>query len=542
MKLRKPLIAVAVIAAPFFTVHGAARADDITKLRQQAADLKKHNKSLEKRLDQLERQSAAKRAAQVPASDSFLASATKGPVEAIAGDGPITWHGITLFGTIDAGAGWQSHGLPANPNIYAAATLIGPNNNRAYFGPVPNGLQQSVIGLKGEEEILPGLAGVFYAGAGIVPTSGQLANAPGSLINQNGLSRYVYSNYADGSRGGQAFNDGLYAGLSSKTFGTLTFGRHRNFGGDTMIAYDPAGGSYAFSVIGISGAAAGGGDTENVRWDNSLKYKVSYGPVHFGAMYKFADGSGGSNVGNANTPTILYTPHNDAYQFILGGDYQGLSVDAIAGHYNQAISARILSAAQLAGTSTFISTENAVKTTTGNINANTLAGVVTDNTNLLIAAKYTWNQFKFFGGYEHVLMQNPHDSLGIGAQVQGGYALSSVNNHSVGSDKSVNYFWTGVKYAYNPNLDLTVSYYHVLQNAYVGPAPGSAKVVAACSNTSAANCSGTLDAASFYGDYHFNKHFDVYAGVFWSSVSNGLASGYLYHVEWAPSFGARYTF
>ena len=38
---------------------------------------------------------------------------------------------------------------------------------------------------------------------------------------------------------------------------------------------------------------AGGGDTEDTRWDDAVKYRLTYGPVHFGAMYKFADGSGG---------------------------------------------------------------------------------------------------------------------------------------------------------------------------------------------------------------------------------------------------------
>ena len=38
---------------------------------------------------------------------------------------------------------------------------------------------------------------------------------------------------------------------------------------------------------------AGGGDTEDTRWDEAVKYRFAYGPVHFGAMYKFADGPGG---------------------------------------------------------------------------------------------------------------------------------------------------------------------------------------------------------------------------------------------------------
>ena len=60
-----------------------------------------------------------------------------------------------------------------------------------------------------------------------------------------------------------------------------------------MLPYDPAGGAYSFSYIGYNGTMAGGGGTEDTRWDDTLKYRVAYGPVHFGAMYKFADGSGG---------------------------------------------------------------------------------------------------------------------------------------------------------------------------------------------------------------------------------------------------------
>lgn len=56
-----------------------------------------------------------------------------------------------------------------------------------------------------------------------------------------------------------------------------------------MLAYDPAGGAYSFSYIGYNGTMAGGGDTEDTRWEQAIKYRISYGPVHFGAMYKFAE-------------------------------------------------------------------------------------------------------------------------------------------------------------------------------------------------------------------------------------------------------------
>ena len=105
--------------------------------------------------------------------------------------------------------------------------------------------------------------------------------------------------------------------------------------------YDPAGGAYAFSYIGYNGTMAGGGDTEDTRWDDAMKYRLTYGPVHFGAMYKFADGSGGCYSASATWTAATCTPeaaHNTAYGFDLGGEYGKFSADLVFQHYNQAIS------------------------------------------------------------------------------------------------------------------------------------------------------------------------------------------------------------
>jgi hypothetical protein len=57
----------------------------------------------------------------------------------------------------------------------------------------------------------------------------------------------------------------------------LPYGRQNALTLDGVIAYDPMGGSGAFSVIGFQGATAGMGDTENARLDNSFKYTVNVG-------------------------------------------------------------------------------------------------------------------------------------------------------------------------------------------------------------------------------------------------------------------------
>jgi len=266
------------------------RADEIAGLKQQAADLQRQNDLLQQRLSRLEQTQAA------PSRADFLSQVAKGPAAVIADDGPLTFKGITLFGVIDGGVGYASRGLPINGKLYVGDYLVSKYATHPYFGFAPNGLSQSSLGIKGTQEILPGLSGVFMAQTGINPQSGQLANAPGSLVDNQGLNRNAYSNLADGSRGGQAFNDQLYVGLSSKTYGQLTVGRHRSLTMDLVAAYDPTGAAYAFSVIAYSGGpVAGLGDTENARWDNSLKYRVEYGPARFGALYKFADGNGGCN-------------------------------------------------------------------------------------------------------------------------------------------------------------------------------------------------------------------------------------------------------
>ena len=128
----------------------------------------------------------------------------------------------------------------------------------------------------------------------------------------------------------------------------------------------------------------------------------------------------------------------------------------------------------------------------------------------MLAAKYTWNQFKLFGGYEYILQLNPAHPLGVGAMAQGGYQLSGVEDTNLNSPKRVQVMWTGVKYAYDAKTDVTLSYYHEIQNDFRVPSTCS---VAAGFRSS---CAGTFDEVSLYVDYHFTKRFDVFGGITYS--------------------------
>jgi predicted porin len=467
-------------------------------------------------------------------------------------DCALTWHGVTLYGAYDVGVGWVSHGLPQNGYNYEGSSLVNRNGNRSRFLVEPNNLQQTGLGIRGKEEFAHGWSVVFNASTGINPQSGLLANASATNFINNGLPRSAYSEAIDGARAGQTFNDEFYLGISSAHLGTLTFGRQRALGTDAMLLYDPAGGGYAFSYIGYNGTMAGGGDTEDTRWDDALKYRLTYGSVHFGAMYKFADGSAGCYSDSAGWTAATCTPesaHNNAFGFAGGGGNGKFSADVVYQHYNQAISVLNPLLGPQSPTAPYQSTTDSINTnpiTGANLigTTNTVYGIVTDNSAIMGAAKYAWDPFKFYGGYEYIQQNNPTHPLGVGALDQGGYFMSGVEDNNLDSTKVVQIWWMGAKYTYRSKTDFTLSWYHQRQNDF--------RVPSTCSPEAGfrSSCAGDLDEVSLYTDHHFTKRFDGFAGVVFSEVNGGPAIAiphgpgvpYLHHSNLAPTVGGRFAF
>jgi predicted porin len=467
-------------------------------------------------------------------------------------DCTLTWHGITLYGAYDIGVGWVSHGLPVNGYNYEGESLVNRNGAGSRFLVAPNNLQQTGFGIRGREEFLTGWYVVFNASTGINPNSGLLANAPATNTVNNGLPRASYSEAIDGARAGQPFNDEYYGGVSSDHFGTVTFGRQRSLGTDAMLLYDPVGGGYGFSYIGYNGTMAGGGDTDDSRWDDALKYRISYGPIHAAGMYKFVNGSGGcfsaatSWTASSCTPE---RPHNNAYGFDFGGTHGKFSADFVFQHYNEAISVLNPLLGPQSLSAPYQSTVNSINTnqiTGANlIDPNdTVYGIVTDNNAMMVAAKYMWDPFKFFAGYEYIWQNNPSNPLGVGATDQGGYIMSGVEDNNLDSEKLLQIWWTGVKYTYRTKTDVTLSWYQQRQNDF--------RVPPACSPTAGfrSSCAGTLNEVSLYTDHHFTPRFDGYAGIAYSYVDGGLAIAiphgpgvpYNHHSNFAPTIGVRFAF
>jgi predicted porin len=424
--------------------------------------------------------------------------------------GGLTWNGISLYGIIDLGLQYDTHAAPFNDYFAGgSADIVQKNSNHAITGVTPNNLTQSRIGLQGIEPLVDGWSAIFKLETFFNPQSGQISDGLHSLVQNNGRALDAQTTNLDSSVAGQAFQQ-AFAGFSSPRFGTITFGRQNTVLADGILKYDPNNASQAFSLVGLSGTTAGGGDTEDRRLDSSLKYVGEYDGVHLAALYKLSNSS---------------TSANSVVQAQVGYEIAGLSVDYYYSKVKDAISAAALSAAQVLELPGLGFSPN-----------NSLAATISDNTTFGFMGLYTWGPVKFYASYDHIRFDNPQRQLAAGFDDIGGYKLAFVNNTAFPNDKILQVYWAGVKYSVNPSLEVTAAYYGYRQNSYgIGD-------VAGCSTTVSAECSGNLQDFSMDAIYKLSKRFDAYAGFMYSLVQDGLANGYLNKNNINPTIGIRFRF
>jgi predicted porin len=447
---------------------------------------------------------------------------------AASADDSLTWHGITLYGIVDIGLQNQSHGAPISDYfVGGSAEVVQKNSNHSVTGITPSNLSQSRIGLQGVEPIVGDWSGVFKLETFFNPQSGQISDALKSLVQNNGRSLATQNTNVDSSASGQTFIQSL-AGVSSKTFGTFTFGRQNTVLADGVAKYDPNFASQAFSLIGISGTTAGGGDTQNRRLDSSLKYVGAFdvapgAAAHLSAQYKF-----NQSTGSANT----------AYEVAIGGDFAGASVDVFYAKIKDAVAAAALSAAQVADLPGLC--PNPIPAGGSCIAAsssNALAATISDNTTLALYGLYNMGVLKFYAGYENIKYENPKSPLAAGFDLAA-YRIAFANNDAYAHEKILQVYWAGVRYTVIPELDLVAAYYGLHQSNYASTASA-----AGCTTNLSGTCRGSEDVISFDGVYRLSKRFDGYAGVMYSGVKDGLANGYPFHTtDITTTMGVRFKF
>ncbi len=367
------------------------------------------------------------------------------------------------------------------------------------------------------------------------------------------------------SRTGQWDNSQGFIGVSNKTFGTLTAGRVNTLSLDAVNSYDPMGGSYAFSPLGYSGSYAGFGNTEAARVNTAVKYRVDFMNYRAGALVQW----GGYDQGNGT---------NGLYQGQIGGDFNlgggVLSLDGIASYAKDAVNVSTFTGTCAVLTKgPFARQVGCADTTipTGYNNTDVMA-TLSNNTGVLLDAKYKWQAWTFFGSYIYIKQANPSDDYLNGFSTIGGWnvpgtiignkrfptAWTSYNAYNY--NRVANVFWTGVKYAINPQLDVTGAFYYLGQNNYNFSYNSTTGVTtpAACTTANTTylqpngnsftvtrvggKCAGSTDFLSFLIDYRPVKRVDLYAGVMLSNVFGGLANGYQVTQTINPTVGLRIKF
>jgi predicted porin len=419
-------------------------------------------------------------------------------------------YGLTLYGTVDIGLQYDSHGVPVS-DYYVAGTaaFIRPNDQKPVFAVTPNNLGQSTIGLSGLEPLAGDWSTIFKLEVFFNPQSGQLSDGLKSLTLNNGRTVSQQSTGLDSSLAGEPLET-AYIGFESSTFGSLTFGRMLTLLSEGVAAYDPQEMSATFSLLGAQGTATGGGDTEDRRISSLAKYRVEWRAMHFGTAVKIG--------GTAGAP-------NSALQFNYGANFGDGTFDAFYSRITGAISASSLSETQV----------NALPAL-GISPGSALAATVSDNTTFGLMAMYAVGRYKLFAGYEFIRYTRPERPLAGGIEGIGGYTLAFINNSAYDVARELQIYWTGIRHAVNSDLDLGLAYYGYHQNSFASGALSN------CATAVSADCSGSQLAASGSVVLHVNKRFDSYAGFMYSSVRNGLASDYLHTSLVASTVGVKFRF
>jgi predicted porin len=156
---------------------------------------------------------------------------------------------VVLYGIVDTGVAYLTNTTQSHGNTVETPLLTGTVPSR--------------WGLKGSENLGDGVQVIFDL--------------------ENGFS------VANGTvqQGGRLFGRNAYVGLSSDTYGTLTFGRQLTML-DESLAYGDLIGPSLFSLADFDSYIP------NARADNSVRYMFSIPHVKFGATYSFGrDGASG---------------------------------------------------------------------------------------------------------------------------------------------------------------------------------------------------------------------------------------------------------
>ena len=100
----------------------------------------------------------------------------------------LAYYGVRVYGVIDVGGGYQTHGAPWDPNFpQGSSYLVQKMNRESMWTQAPNALSRSHIGVLVDEPFAPGWKFIGQLEAGFDPYSLQLSNGPQSIADNRGV-------------------------------------------------------------------------------------------------------------------------------------------------------------------------------------------------------------------------------------------------------------------------------------------------------------------------------------------------------------------
>jgi GBP family porin len=424
---------------------------------------------------------------------------------------------IQLYGVLDVGVAHVAHSLDFDPyHPLGINPTVAKPADKSVTGMYDGGISQSRFGLKGSTDLGNDWKGVFTLEGAINLRSGSTANAAQGVAQNKSTGPYQS---ADSAVSGQLFSRGAFAGISNKTFGTLTFGRHTSLMLDTIGGYDALQAAQLFTPLGYSGTYGGGGATDNSRVDNSIKYKGKWSDFSAAYLHKFGGVADASNAKSSDQFALAYEPGAFGVTVAYQSYKDAFTVGNPAGTTAQPLGTVVLTAHDTKAT--------------------------------MLALRYKIGPVALKGGYEQLKYTNPsngtQDALTTSAF---GQVVSAVNvkpytvtvaGVPTDMEKKLDVYWGGAAWDVTESFNIGVSYYHVKQNDWSGG-----------TTIEQAKNSGNAKYTSLLLDYRFTKSFDAYLGYMAVSTDGGLGNttpvvgttglGFLHDSNSTLGLGIRYAF
>lgn len=380
---------------------------------------------------------------------------------------------VTIYGILDVGVAQMTNAGNFSNFVTGAVPTGSANSARigTVRGMMNGGESQTRLGLKGSEDLGGGYKAFFQLENAFSLGNGQIATS--GLAGGGGNNPAMV---ADTSLNGQLFNRMALVGISGEEMGAFSFGRQYNLALDVIGSvgggYDPVN-AQMFSPINFSGFYGGGGETDNARVDNAIKYAKSFGKIKVNAMY----GMGG---------VATHTSARSNTQLNVGYEGDQFGVEAVALHASDTTAL----SAGTAGT-------NNVNVTFVNLDSE------------MLAARYTVAEpVTLKAGYERVKISAP-TNYNADSQMTQIYGYNIGTNAAFVGQKIVNVYWLGANITTSEASKLSLGIYDAKTPAYTGTG-------------SVAGATGDDRYYSIMWEYNLSKKTNFYAAAMKDHKSGGL--------------------